>query len=101
MRIFLTGATGYVGAGVVEALLRGGHEITALVRTPGKAEAIAHAAIRTIVGDLSRPERYAAAAAECDAIVHTAFEHSKGGQAIDRLAIETLLGAAQRRHDGG
>lgn len=101
MRIFLTGATGYIGAAVTDALLRGGHEITALVRTPGKAEAMAHGSIRTIVGDLSRPERYAAAAEECDAIVHTAFEHSKSGQSVDRLAIDTLLQAAERRHSSG
>ena len=40
MRIFLTGATGYVGSAVMDALLRSGHEVTALVRDPEKADAV-------------------------------------------------------------
>ena len=40
MRIFLTGATGYIGSAVLDALLRGGHNVTALVRDPEKAERI-------------------------------------------------------------
>ena len=38
MRIFLTGATGYVGSAVMDALVRSGHEVTALVRDPDKGE---------------------------------------------------------------
>src|SRR5919197_42057 len=44
MRIFLAGATGYIGAAVLDALLRGGHEVTALVRSPEKARRIAERA---------------------------------------------------------
>ena len=41
MRIFLTGATGYVGGAVLDALVRGGHNVTALVRDNGKARLVA------------------------------------------------------------
>jgi nucleoside-diphosphate-sugar epimerase len=101
MRIFLTGSTGYIGSAVLDALLRSGHEVTALVRTPGKAEAMSYGAVRSLVGDLARPATYAAAAHECDAIIHTAFEKSKNGPATDRVAIDALLGAAARRAEAG
>ena len=56
MRIFLTGATGYVGSAVLDALLRGGHEVTALVRDPEKAERLRLRGVQAVVGDLSMPE---------------------------------------------
>jgi len=100
MRIFLTGATGYIGSAILEASLRAGHHVTALVRDPEKAEQVALRGGHPIVAELAKPA-YAAAAEECDAIVHTAYDSSKQGVALDRLAIETLFGAAARRVDAG
>jgi nucleoside-diphosphate-sugar epimerase len=97
MRIFLTGATGYIGSAVFDALLRGGHQVTALVRDPEKAERISQRGGQPIIGELSKPTSYALAAEGCDAIVHTAFEHSKRGPDVDRQAVEMLLGVATRR----
>lgn len=96
MRIFLTGATGYIGSAVLEALLRGGHSVTALVRDPERAERLRLRGIHAVVGDLSEPSSYASAAETCDGIIHTAFEDSKRGPAVDRRAIDSLLGAAIR-----
>lgn len=101
MRIFLTGATGYIGSAVLDALLRGGLEVTALVRDPERAERIGLRNVQPILGDLSKPALYAAAAEACDAIVHTAFDASKNGPQVDRQAIDTLLGAAIRRSAKG
>lgn len=100
MRIFLTGATGYVGSAVLDSLVRNGHEVTALVRSRDKAEQVSHRAVRAVVGELSRTDLYAAPAEECDAIIHTAMD-SKNGPTVDRLAIDTLLAAAGRRADAG
>jgi nucleoside-diphosphate-sugar epimerase len=97
MRIFLTGATGYIGSAVTDALLRGGHEITALVREPERAEQVSRRGVQAIVGELSRPATYAAAAEAADSIVHTALESSARKQKVDRLAIDTLVAAAARR----
>jgi nucleoside-diphosphate-sugar epimerase len=97
MRIFLTGATGYIGSAVLDALLKAGLAVTALVRDPEKAERVSRRGVQPIVGDLSKPASYAAAAAEADGIIHTAFEYSKRGEKVDRQAIETLLAAAERR----
>jgi nucleoside-diphosphate-sugar epimerase len=101
MRIFLTGATGYIGSAVLDALLRGGHQVTALVRDREKAERVAMRSVQPVIGDLSKPKSYAAAADACDGIVHTAFEYSKRGQSVDFDAIETLLGVARRRSAAG
>lgn len=101
MRIFLTGATGYIGAAVLDALLRARQDVTALVRDPEKAERVTRRGGRPIVGELSVPGAYLAAAEEADVIVHTAYEYSKRGVAVDRQAVEALLGAAARRAAGG
>ena len=65
MLIFLTGATGYVGSAVLEAFLRGGHDVTALVRDPEKAEFISSRGVHAVIGDLDKPSSYAAAAERC------------------------------------
>jgi nucleoside-diphosphate-sugar epimerase len=101
MRIFLTGATGYIGSAILEASLRAGHGVTALVRDPEKAEQVSLRGGRAIVGELGKPSGYVAAAEESDVIVHAAFERSKRTVEVDRRAIETLLGAAGRRLDAG
>lgn len=101
MRIFLTGATGYIGSAVMDALLRSGHDVTALVRDPERAEEIARRGVEPIVGELSRPVSYSAAAVSADSIIHTALESSPRKQKVDRQSIETLLTAAGRRAAGG
>jgi len=101
MRIFLTGATGYIGSAVMDALLRSGHEVTALVRDPEKAERVSGRGVHPIIGELSRPASYAAAAEAADSIVHAALESSIRKQKVDRQAIDTLVAAAARRAAAG
>ena len=101
MRILLTGATGYVGSAVLDALLRGGHSVTALVRDREKGERVSMRGVQPVIGELSKPKSYTAAAEACDGIIHAAFEYSKRGQAVDRDAIDALLAAARRRAEAG
>src|SRR5206468_3110616 len=63
MRIFLTGATGYIGSAVLDALVRGGHDVTALVRDNEKARRVAKRGGHPAIGDLANPESFRAAAA--------------------------------------
>src|SRR5262245_66623276 len=91
MRIFLTGATGYVGSAILEASLRAGHHLTALVRDPEKAEHVSLRGARPIVGELGKPAAYVSAAEDSDVIVHAAIDRSKRAVDVDRAAIETLL----------
>jgi nucleoside-diphosphate-sugar epimerase len=92
MRVFLTGATGYVGSAVLDAFVRAGHRVTALVRHSSTAS---DAPARPGV-DLSNPASYVAAAAACDTLVHTAFESSARGASVDRVAVEALMDVAAR-----
>ena len=101
MRIFLTGATGYIGSAVTDALLRAGHEVTALVRDPEKAERVSRRGVQPLIGDLSKPASYSAAADSADSIIHTALEPSKRIQKVDRQAIDTLMAIAGRRAASG
>jgi nucleoside-diphosphate-sugar epimerase len=101
MRLFLTGATGYIGSAVLDALLRAGHQVTALVRDPEKAERVSRRGVEPVVGDLSKPTSYSTAAVAADGIVHTAYEYSKKGPKVDRQALETLLASAERRASTG
>jgi nucleoside-diphosphate-sugar epimerase len=101
MRIFLTGATGYIGSAVLDALLRGGHKVTALVRDPEKADGIAARGVKPVIGELSKPVSYSDDAERCDAIIHAALDHSKRGPKVDRQAIDALMEAAARRAASG
>lgn len=97
MRVFLTGGTGYIGSAVLDALLRGGHQVTALIRDPEKAAPLAARGVTTVIGELGTPKSYTAAVADAEAVVHTAFEMSARGVDKDREAIETLLNALKPR----
>src|SRR5262245_23897652 len=101
MKVFLTGATGYVGSAVLDALVRGGHQVTALVRDPEKAEQVSRLGVHPVLGDLSKPVSYTAPAEACDGVIHAGFEYSKRGESVDRQAIEALLPVMRRRQAGG
>lgn len=95
MKIFLTGASGYIGYEVGEALVRAGHEVAGLTRTPEKAPKLALAGMRPVLGDLNKPETYRDAAAASDAMVHLGFDYGAGAVDTDRRALETLIAAAR------
>lgn len=93
MRIFLTGATGYIGSAVLDGLLRAGHQVTAIARDPEKAERLAAKSVTPILGELGVPKSYMAAVEAADVVVSTAFESSPRGVALDRQVLETVLPA--------
>jgi len=94
MRVFLTGATGYIGSATLDALVRAGHEVTAVVRGLSSAGAVVARGARTVAGDPATPESYREAARGFDAYVHTAFEPSARAVEVDAAAIATIGGLA-------
>jgi nucleoside-diphosphate-sugar epimerase len=92
MRIFLTGGSGYVGSAVLEAFVRAGHQVDALVRTREKAAEVQARGGNPVLGDLTTPAGYADVAAAADGIVHTAIDYSARGPRIDAIALDVLLG---------
>ena len=102
MRIFLTGATGYVGAAVLDALVRGGHDVTALVRTNEKAKLVAKRGAHPVIGNLADADSFKGAAEAQDGYVHTAFDYSaSGGPAVEQAALAAIVAAAKRPRTGG
>lgn len=92
MRVFVTGASGYVGSAVVAALLARGHEVTGLVRSGEKAAALRAAGAVPALGALDELPRHRVALSSCEALVHCAFDPAQGPPA-DEAAIQALLGA--------
>lgn len=101
MRVFLTGATGHVGSAVLDALVRAGLTVTALVRSPERAEALEAKGVKPLLGNLASSATYVAEAEACDAVVHAGFESTKRGPEVDANAVRALLGACERRAQTG
>lgn len=102
MRIFLTGATGYIGGAVLDAFVRAGHDVTALVRDSEKAARVAERGGHPFVGTLAEPDSYRAAAEAQDGYVHTGYDGASGrGASVDRIALDTLIAAARRPRTAG
>ena len=102
MRIFLTGATGYIGAATLDALVRAGHDVTALVRNKERAARVLARGGRPVIGDLTDPSSFQAAAEAQDGYVHAAFDRSRDrGPGIERATLEALIAAAQRPRTAG
>jgi nucleoside-diphosphate-sugar epimerase len=94
MRIFVTGASGFVGSAVVQELLGAGHQVLGLVRTQEAAAKLAASGAQAQLGTLEDHAGLKSGAASSDAVIHTAFHHDFSNFAascdLDRRAIEAI-----------
>ncbi|GIG69560.1 NAD-dependent epimerase/dehydratase family protein [Phytomonospora endophytica] len=86
MRVFITGATGYIGGSIAVRLIAAGHRVTGLARTTGKADALAGLGVEPVVGTLDDVETLTAAARAADAVINAASSDH-------RAAADTLIDA--------
>jgi nucleoside-diphosphate-sugar epimerase len=95
VKVFVTGASGYIGSAVSAAFARAGHEVRGLVRTPDKAPRLAAREIEPVVGSMEDPATYSAAVDASSVLVHCAAEYSARYMELDRKTIVTLIESAR------
>lgn len=91
MKIFVTGAMGFIGFAVASSLARAGHDVCGLTRSAEKSRRLAAAEIAPVVGDMEDVESWNHAAGLCDVLVHCAAEDSERYMALDRQTAQHLL----------
>ncbi|WP_223643478.1 NAD-dependent epimerase/dehydratase family protein [Corallococcus sp. EGB] len=95
MRILVTGATGYIGTAVVDALKRAGHQVVGLARSEEARSKLATRGVQVARGDLKDPAGLAAMVKDVDAVLWTATSNDKN---VDAPAVAAVADALQGTH---
>lgn len=96
MRIFVTGASGWIGSALLPELIRSGHQVLGLARSDASVQKITDLGADVLRGDLNDAEALRTGALETDGVIHLAYEHhlgQAGGAQTDARAIETFTTA--------
>jgi nucleoside-diphosphate-sugar epimerase len=95
MEVFLTGATGYIGSAVADALQKAGHKVIGLARTAEKAKQLETRGVRACMGDLLKLETVAAPARAAEGVIHTASTNDANAAKADAAVVRAILKALE------
>jgi nucleoside-diphosphate-sugar epimerase len=97
MKVFVTGASGWIGSAVVPELINAGHQVVGLARSDSSAEALTAAGVEVQRGTLDDLDVLKSTADSSDGVIHLAFKHDlaftgdfEGAAAADRIAVEAF-----------
>jgi nucleoside-diphosphate-sugar epimerase len=94
MRVFVTGAGGYIGQRVVRALYRAGYYVVGLDISRQKGERLGYFCSEFVVGNLVQATSFQEYAQRCEAIIHLGLDHGPSMEEVDRTALDILLSVA-------
>jgi nucleoside-diphosphate-sugar epimerase len=93
VQVFLTGATGYIGSAVAQALSKAGYAVVGLARSDDQVRTLAAQGLGAHRGDLRDPASLAEGARNADAVIHAALAAAADAGQVDHAAVEAMIGA--------
>lgn len=99
VRVFITGATGYIGSAVCAAVKKRGHDVVGLARSTASVEKLRVAGVHPVRGSLRDLDVLREMTHDADAVIHCAFEASAEGAQLEAPALDAMLGSVDTDHE--
>lgn len=98
MKVFVTGATGFIGSHLIPVLIKKGYKVVVLVRSQDKARPFQQLKVKTVIGEISNPHSFINTLNQCDICIHLAAMRTNWGKEkdfynINALAIDNIINA--------